>query len=119
MKKNLFKKVIVVLAALIMVFGFAACGGGGGDNYVTPEKYLELRDADWPNMEQAEMEDFLGVKGVIDEESTDNWGEGYEVIDFPGVDDDSYLHVLFQQNDDGSWRCASIQPLGELAEAIE
>ena len=57
MKKNLFKKVIVVLATLIMVFGFAACGGGGGDNYVTPEKYLELRDADWPNMEQAEMEE--------------------------------------------------------------
>lgn len=116
MRSSLLKKITVLLAALIMVFGITACGGSGEVDYVTPEKYAELHDADWMNMGQEEMEEFLGVAGVIDEESTETWGEGYAVVNFPGVDESSYLHVLFSQNADGSWICSSMQPKGELAE---
>lgn len=114
------KKLLIVLMAMIMAFAMASCGGGGGEesgnDYVTPEMYAELSESDWMSMGQEEMEEFLGVAGTVDEESTETWGEGYVVVDFPGVDSDSYLHVLFSQNDDGSWKCSSMQPLGELAD---
>ena len=31
MKKTVLKRVMVVLAVLIMAFGMTACGGGGGE----------------------------------------------------------------------------------------
>lgn len=108
------KKITLVLLVLIMAFSFAGCGGDPG--YVTPDLYQQLCEEDWANMGQDEMEEFLGVEGVLDEDSTESWGEGYAVVNFPGEDDASYLHVLFSQNDDGSWRCSSMQPLGNLAE---
>ena len=66
-------------------------------------------------MSPEEMEQFLGVKYVEDEESTKDWGDGYLVVDFPGPDDDSRLHVLFKDEEgDGNMTATSMSPTGQL-----
>lgn len=116
------KKILVVLMAMALCFAMAACGSDGGDveksdepAYVTAEKYQELRDAGWADMTPEEMTDFLGVDYVLDEESTKEWGEDeYLVVDYPGPDDESYVHVLFKKNGDGNFNASSISPNGQL-----
>lgn len=119
------KKFFVVCMMTLLVLAMTACGNNGGaekapepDNTaktVTAEQYNALGEANWGDMDQAEMEEFLGVKGVVDEERTEDWGEGYLVVDFPGPDEASYVHVLFSQDDDGQWSASSISAVGELA----
>ena len=66
-------------------------------------------------MTPEEMEKYLGVKYVEDEESTKDWGDGYLVVDFPGPDENSYIHVLFKDADgSGKYTPASISPTGQL-----
>lgn len=112
MNSKFLKRAIMIVAVLVLMLGLASCGG---DKYVTVDKYNELSAADWSHMSQEDMEKFLGVKGVVDEEDTANWGEGYAVVDFPGPDEDSYLHVLFKEYDTG-WGASSMSPVGALAE---
>ena len=91
MNKKHFKRVVMVIFVLVLAFSFAGCGDKiNPNNYVTVEKYEELRAADW--------------------------GEGYTVVDFPGPDTDSYLHVLFGTDDDGKESASSMSPTGKLAE---
>lgn len=117
MNKNHFKRVVMVIFVLVLAFSFAGCGDKiNPNNYVTVEKYEELRAADWGGMSFKEMEKFLDVQGIVDEEGTADWGEGYTVVDFPGPDTDSYLHVLFGTDDDGKESASSMSPTGKLAE---
>lgn len=117
MNKKHFKRVVMVIFVLMLAFSFAGCGDKiNPNNYVTVEKYEELRAADWGDMSFKEMEKFLDVQGIVDEEGTADWGEGYTVVDFPGPDTDSYLHVLFGTDDDGKESASSMSPTGKLAE---
>lgn len=119
------KKFFVILTVIVMCFAFTACGDSGTskedkteidpDAKVTLEKYEELREAKWSDMSMEEMEQFLGVKAVVDEERTKEWGDGYIVADFPGPDSGSSLHVLYKKVD-GKWGTASMSPTGALIE---
>lgn len=119
MKK--FKKLLVVGMVAVVAMTFTACGGnseGGGeiadDAVVTPDMYAELEAAEWGEMTFEEMEEFLGVKGVIDEEGTASWGEGYLVADFPGPDEESSVHVLYKDDGSGEITACSLSPTGQL-----
>ena len=119
------KKFFVILTVIAMCFAFTACGDSGTskedkpeidpDAKVTLEKYEELREAKWSDMSMEEMEQFLGVKAVVDEDRTKEWGDGYIVADFPGPDSGSGLHVLYKKVD-GKWGTASMSPTGALIE---
>ena len=87
------KKIMTVVMSLMMCFSVAACGGGEDKKKddgidpnatVTKEQYDKLRETKWYELTPEEMEQFLGVKYVEDEDSTESWGEGYLVVDFPG-----------------------------------
>lgn len=124
------KKLFMMVAALVLCFGLAGCGGSGsgdGDKAkddgidpnatVTLEQYQKLCDEEWNKMTPEDMEKYLGVKYVEDEDSTKDWGEDYLVVDFPGPDDDSYLHVLFKDKDgDGNKTATSLSTTGQLME---
>lgn len=113
MKK--FKKLLIVSMIVVMAMAFTACGGGAAsDPVVTPEKYAELQDASWGEMTLEEMEEFLGVDGVVDEEDTESWGDGYLVVNFPGPDDESKLCVLYKDNGTGEMTAASLSVTGQL-----
>lgn len=113
MKK--FKKLLMIGMVVVMAMAFTACGGGAESNpVVTPELYAELSDASWGDMTFEEMEEFLGVEGVVDEDSTESWGEGYLVVDFPGPDDSSVLHVLYQDDGTGEMKACSLSVTGQL-----
>ncbi len=117
--KKILKRSLAIIAALMLMLSFAGCGAEEGidpNNYVTAEKYAELTAADWGSMSYEEMQEFLDVQGVVDEEGSESWGEGYIVADFPGPDEDSRLHVLFSPNEDGTESASSISPTGVLAE---
>ena len=62
------------------------------------------------------MEEFLGVKYVVNEESTEDWGEGYLVVDFPGPDEESSLRVLFKADDAGKFTPSSLSANGQLSD---
>ena len=62
------------------------------------------------------MEEFLGVKYVVNEESTEDWGEGYLVVDFPGPDEESSLRVLFKADDTGKFTPSSLSANGQLTD---
>ena len=111
------KKIMTVLtmALVVVMMSFCLVGCGGKDEVVTASKYQELRQTAWTTMSPTEMEEFLGVKYVENADATEMWGEGYLVADFPGEDEDSKLHVLFAENDDGTWRTCSMQPIGKVA----
>ena len=52
MNKNHFKRVVMVIFVLVLAFSFAGCGDKiNPNNYVTVEKYEELRAADWGDMQ--------------------------------------------------------------------
>lgn len=117
------KKVMTVLMSLVMCFSVAACGGGEDKEKddgidpkatVTKEQYDKLRETKWYELTPEEMEQFLGVKYVEDEESTESWGEGYLVVDFPGPDENSRLHVLFKADENGKYTPSSMSPTGKL-----
>lgn len=118
------KKVFIFVITLMFIFAITACGGSGEDSsskidpdaVVTVEKYHELQDAAWSKMSCEEMEQFLGVRAVIDEKRTEEWGEGYLVADFPGPDSSSNLHVLFSQGEDGKWKTSSLSTTGVLSQ---
>lgn len=119
MKK--FKKLLMVGVTAAVAMTLTACGGSseaGGesvaDPVITPEIYAELEAAAWGDMTFEEMEEFLGVKGVVDEEGTESWGEGYLVADFPGPDDESRVHVLYKEDADGEMTACSLSPTGQL-----
>ena len=118
-----FKTLLAVLAVMVMTLAFTACGSSDPaadidpDAYVTPEQFNELQSGgEWSDMSFEEMQEYLQVAGVVDEEATESWGDGYLVVDFPGPDDDSGLHVLFRQGDDGEWGCSSMSTTGALSE---
>ncbi len=76
------KKLLMIVMAMVLCFALAACGGGGDKEKddgidpnatVTKEQYDELSDSKWYEMSPEEMEQFLGVKYVEDEESTKDW----------------------------------------------
>ena len=118
------KKLLMIVMAMVLCFALAACGGGGDKEKVdgidpnatvTKEQYDKLSDSKWYEMSPEEMEQFLGVKYVEDEESTKDWGDGYLVVDFPGPDDDSRVHVLFKDKEgDGNMTATSLSPTGQL-----
>ncbi len=118
------KKLLMFVMAMVLCFALAACGGGGDKEKddgidpnatVTKEQYDKLSndDAKW-DMTPEDMEKYFGVKYVEDEESTKDWGDGYLVVDFPGPDENSYIHVLFKDDGDGRYTPSSISPTGQL-----
>lgn len=123
MSKNI-NKLLIVMMIIVISMAFTACGDAQEDSaanldpdaVVTLDKYYELKEADWGNMSFEEMQGFLGVRGVVDEERTAEWGDGYLVVDFPGPDENSSLHVLYSQDDDGEWGSSSMSTTGVLAE---
>lgn len=133
------KKILMVILAVVLCFSLVACGGddkakdGGSDAdkevteekeddgidpnaTVTKEKYDELQNGKWYDLTPEDMEKFLGVKYVVDDESTEVWGEGYLVVNFPGPDEDSYVHVLFKEDKDGTLYPSSLSAIGQLIE---
>lgn len=120
MKKNL----LMIIMAMVMCFSFAACGGGGNDEKddgidpnatMTKEQYQQLSEDNWSEMTPEEMEQYLGVKYVENKESTEDWGEGYLVVDFPGPDEDSFLRVLFKDKEgNGKMTPSSMSSSGQL-----
>ena len=107
------KKLLMIVMAMVLCFALAACGGGGDKEKddgidpnatVTKEQYDELSDSKWYEMSPEEME-----------QSTKDWGDGYLVVDFPGPDDDSRVHVLFKDKEgDGNMTATSMSPTGQL-----
>ena len=78
------KKLLMIVMAMVLCFALAACGGGGDKEKddgidpnatVTKEQYDKLGDSKWYEMSPEEMEQFLGVKYVEDEESAKDWGD--------------------------------------------
>lgn len=110
------KKLLLVLLMGVMICSFTACGGGNDgidpDATVTVEQYdaLMADDARW-EMSCEELEQYLKVKSIVDEDSTKSWGEGYLVVDFPGPDEKSKIHVLFKEKD-GKQTVSSYSPTG-------
>lgn len=119
--KNIRALLAIMLISMLCV-GMTACGSdskGDSDNIdpdakITYKKYEKLKKNDWNEMSPKEMEKFLGVKYIVDKKSTKEWGDGYKVVDFPGDDEDTRLHVLFKKNDEGKWHTASLSPTGKL-----
>lgn len=118
-----FKKLLMVGVTAAVAMTLTACGGSGeaggesaADPVVTPEMYAELEAAAWDDMTFEEMEEFLGVEGVVDEGGTASWGEGYLVADFPGPDDESSVHVLYKENAEGEMNACSLSPTGQLSD---
>ena len=125
MVRDMKKKILTVVMSLMMCFSVAACGGGEDKKKddgidpnatVTKEQYDKLRETKWYELTPEEMEQFLGVKYVEDEDSTESWGEGYLVVDFPGPDENSRLHVLFKADENGKYTPSSMSPTGKLME---
>ena len=129
------KKVLIAIMVMLLCFTYAACGGneakdGSSDSSaavteeqndgidpnatLTKEKYEQLRKDKWNEMTPKEMEKYLGVKYVEDKEATEERGEGYLEVDFPGPDETSYLHVLFKDKGDGKMTPASMSASGQL-----
>ncbi len=82
---------------------------------VSKEQYQQLSEDNWSEMTPEEMEQYLGVKYVENKESTEDWGEGYLVVDFPGPDEDSCLRVLFKDKEgNGKMTPSSMSPSGQL-----
>lgn len=114
------KKIIVLLTIVAMCFGFVACGakddGIDPNATLTVEQYQKYTTEEnrW-DMSLEEMEQYFQVKAKVDEEGTKSWGDGYIVADFPGPDEDSYVHFLFKKYDDGKWGVSSVSPVGEFA----
>ncbi|MDO4393072.1 MAG: hypothetical protein Q4C80_01490 [Bacillota bacterium] len=116
------KKLLMIIMAIVLCFTMAACGGGGGDANsdidpnatVTKEQYEKLSADKWHELTPEEMERYLEVRYVEDEESTKSWGKGYLVVDFPGPDEDSYIHVLFKEGDDGKMTPSSMSATGKF-----
>lgn len=118
------KKVLMFVMAIALCFTLVACGGNGDNRKnddidpnatVTKEQYIKLKESNWSDLTPEEMERFLGVRYVENEESTKDWGEGYLVVDFPGPDEKSYLRVLFKDKEgDGKMTPSSISATGEL-----
>lgn len=119
------KKLLMLVMTMVLCFALAACGGDGDketDNGIDPnatitkEQYEQLSEDNWNKMTPEQMAQYLGANYVVDEESTKDWGEGYLVVDFPGPDEESYLHVLFKDKEgDGKLTPASMSPTGQLA----
>lgn len=125
MNRTLLKKIGLVLSVFVLTLALAACGGKtdgeGMENEepeepatVTYEQYTELREMEWYSMSKEEVEEFLGVEGVLDEEATAMWDEGYEVVNYPGPDEESRLHVLYKPDGEGGLVLSSMQGLGQL-----
>ena len=117
------KKVLMVVIAIALCFTLVACGGNGDNKKndgidpnatVTKEQYVKLCEGNWSDLTPEEMEQFLGVRYVEDEEATKDWGDGYLVVNFPGPDENSYLHVLFKERDNGKMTPSSMSATGEL-----
>ena len=95
------KKLLMIVMAMVLCFALAACGGGGDKEKddgidpnatVTKEQYDKLSDSKWYEMSPEEM-----------------------VVDFPGPDDDSRVHVLFKDKEgDGNMTATSLSPTGQL-----
>ena len=118
------KKLLMFVMTMVLCFALAACGGGGDKEKddgidpnatVTKEQYDKLSndDAKW-DMTPEDMEKYFGVKYVEDEESTKDWGDGYLVVDFPGPDEKSYIHILFKDDGSGKYTPSSINPNGQF-----
>lgn len=104
MKK--IKRLSLVLLAVLLAMGIAACGG---KEYVTYADYKTLSDAEWGKMTVEEINELLEVDGVLNEESTESWGEGYEVYDWHGDNNSGKITVLFNDDDgDGKMTPSSI-----------
>lgn len=129
------KKIFLIVMIMILCFSLIACGSEKDDTQagepdvsvseetdngidpnatVTKEKYSELRNSKWSELTPEEMEQFLGVKYVEDVESTEDWGEGYLVVDFPGPDENSFVHVLFKSDETGKMTGTSMSATGQL-----
>ena len=114
------KKLLVAALTLVMVFAFTACGGGGGASGegeakseakpITQETYDELAEGDWSSMSLEDFNEYFGKEGVVDEERTKDWGEGYKVVDWFNEDESGYIHVLFKEDDEGVFMPSSISP---------
>lgn len=127
------RKFLLFIIAMLLCLSLAACGDGDKKNedesnvksevtekeenaVLTKEKYDELRNTEWRDFTPEEMEEFLGVKYVVNEESTEDWGEGYLVVDFPGPDEESSLRVLFKADDTGKFTPSSLSANGQLTD---
>ena len=128
------RKFLLFIIAMLLCLSLAACGDGDKKNQdesnansavtekeeenavLTTEKYDELRNTEWQDFTPEEMEEFLGVKYVVNEESTEDWGEGYLVVDFPGPDEESSLRVLFKADDTGKFTSSSLSANGQLTD---
>ena len=128
------RKFLLFIIAMLLCLSLAACGDGDKKNedesnvksevtekeeenaVLTKEKYDELRNTEWRDFTPEEMEEFLGVKYVVNEESTEDWGEGYLVVDFPGPDEESSLRVLFKADDTGKFTPSSLSANGQLSD---
>lgn len=129
------RKFLLFIIAMLLCLSLAACGDGDKKNedesnvktevtekkeeenaVLTKEKCDELRNTEWQDFTPEEMEEFLGVKYVVNEESTEDWGEGYLVVDFPGPDEESSLRVLFKADDAGKFTPSSLSANGQLTD---
>jgi len=111
------KTLLIGMLAIVMVFCLAACGGSGsgsGDSAgkpVSQETYDELTaDSSWSEMSLDEYTEYFGKEGVVDEDRTKEWGDGYKVVDWYNEDETGYIHFLFKKNDDGVFMPSSISP---------
>jgi len=125
MNRALLKKIGLILSVLVMAFAMTACGqktdGDGMENEepeepvaITLEQFQELREMEWPSMTKEEVEEHFGVEGVLNEEATAMWDEGYEVVDYLGPDEDSYVRILYKPDSEGNLKVSSMQGLGAL-----
>ena len=112
MNRSFIKKLIAVIAVLVLALSFTACGEKEIDpeNYVTEEKYAELLDADWGSMSLKETEEFLDVKGEVDKKLSEQMGEGFTAAKFKGPEDGSYLIIRYGPDEDGNEKAGSISP---------
>lgn len=102
MKKFKFLSIILIL---MLALSMGACG----KKFVTYEDYDTLVNTEgWSEMTIEEVNKVVGMDGTLDEESTENWGEGYEVYDWPSEDGGVGLTVLMKDKEgDGKLTPAS------------
>lgn len=122
MKRDMLRKIAIVTVIFFIAVSLAACGGGGSgegessgidpEATLSVERYEELLAEEWYSMSYEEIQEFMGVAGVVDEEGTADWGEGYLVVDFPGPNEDSYVHGLFKEDEEGILKVSSLSGTG-------
>lgn len=109
------KKILALLMAGMLCLSMTACSLNR-DEYVSLDKYLELtaNEKMW-EMTPDQMADFLNVDYIVDERSTNDWGDGYLVVDFPGEDSITGIHVIFSNlNETGKMAPLSLNPTGNF-----